>query len=277
MSRVVKLTLEYKDFMELSKFTETWKAGLSKANFQEAIMSGDIVQTVADFIADEIRESTNHDKFAVFMANRTYVVAVVTSRGVTFEVGGYSEKEMKKEFKYEGARISQNALDQKKDYNLWEMYEFHGKGITGVTLEQGQKGNAKAIVKDVGGVITVKKRSGESMDLKGRSGLISAIVSQLRPELAIRIGELIASSAALQIAAITKEAASKTKNLPSLTRVATAAVKKAARERDVDIAKMSNAGISTGVSSQGYIQTRSSSTGRFVKSSLHGVKISVKQ
>jgi hypothetical protein len=166
--------------------------------------------------------------------------------------------------------MSEKAYQEGKDYNLWEMYEFHGKGIGGVTMNQGTKGNKQVITKDVGGIITVKKKSGESQELRGRAGLISAVVEQLQAELAVRIAELIQSSALLIVADAGKEAAGKASALEGLLPTLAAEVQQAANERKVDLEKVHRVSVTAGGSMRVH-----GSGGKFIKSPLHGQKISV--
>jgi hypothetical protein len=267
-----KISLEYQDFLELTDFVEAWGRNLSKIQFQTMLQDSTVIETVTNFVANEIREQTNNDKFALFMADRTFVEAIPTNRGISFHVGGYSEQEMLEMGR--DARISQKAIDEGKDYNLWEMYEFHGKGITGVTLKQGTKGAAQKIVKDAGGVVTVKSKTGEAVELKGRAGLIGAVIDQLRPELAARIAELIGSQAQFLVADAADDAAKKARKLKGLDKVTNVAMQKAAKEYKVDLAKLSAQGVTAAPSAQGVILTRGSG-GKFVSSPLHGKKVSV--
>src|SRR5690606_26392917 len=103
-----KLTIDFKEMQEFENFVEGWNKNLTRSEKQSAFDDPDLIDAVANFIGLEIAYRTDSNAFAMFMADRTWVQVKPAKNGITFEVGGYSEAEMKE--RGMPHRLSQGAI-----------------------------------------------------------------------------------------------------------------------------------------------------------------------
>ena len=268
-----KLAIEYKDFVQFAKFTDSWAHELSKAEFLNIFDDDNIVSAIAEFVGKEIEDAVGGDPFGRFMAERTYVEIIPTGRGVTLNIGGYSEQEVMENGGV--SRLSDQALEDMVDYNLWEMYEFHGGAIGTKGMPKG-KGDKQVVKKDVAGPLVVRTSTGGTQQLRGRKGLINAVIPQIRSQLNIKLLDLLESMAGLVLTGAAKVAANEAKALKGLPSKVEQKVRKQAYEVDADLAKMGAAGMHVTYAKNGRILVKGGG-GRFVSSPLHGKKMGIKR
>lgn len=269
-----KTAVNYKDFIAFAKFSEEWAAEVSMVDFKRFFQSQEVVDSVAEFIGDKIVDLVDHTRFGNFMADRTYVEAIPTSRGVTFHIGGYSEQEMKEMGR--DYRLSDEAFESMYDYNLWEMYEFHGGaiGTKGIPVGVNEK---QVIKKDVAGPIAIRTSTGGTQQLKGRQGLIRGVMGQIKQELYLKILQLMESSGKLAVVSTGLSAArSKGRSIEGLSSYMQRKVQKIAHEQGEDLAKLDKEGKHVIPARNGLLVVQGGG-GRFVKSPLHGKRYKAKK
>ena len=268
-----EIPVHYKDFIEFAKFTDAWAQSISKVDFVSLFDSPAMIEAIGEFVGEEIDQAVGGDPFGKFMIERTYVEVFSTGAGVSIRIGGYSEQEVME--MGGNHRLSDSAFEDKLDYNLWEMYEFHGGAIGTKGMPKGKNGK-QVIQKDVAGPLVVRTSTGGTQQLRGRKGLISAVIPQIKSQLNAKLLDLMQSVAGLALTGSAEKAANEARALKGLSSAMQKKARQKASDVDIDLAKMGADGLSVHIGKNGKIMVRGGG-GQFVNSPLNGQKIRAKR
>lgn len=200
----------YSEFKKFERFVEAAGRNFSRMDAEAALNSA-LIESIKEFVKQEVRESFQKEngeshRFGEFMAARTQIEIVAQGQRYAIRISGMTEKELYR-VDPNAARMTAKDLEGGKDYNLWAMYE--AGEFDQASADPGTK-SKKAQAKDVGGVLAIRTKSGDTTEFKGSyKGIVANAMDRIRSELKMRLQQAVLHYTKAMVAAALGDAAEK--------------------------------------------------------------------